>query len=130
MKAIKGAFIQEKVLCRGLLISVITNIRVDLHLKLYLQQVAEAGALVLLVVGVLLGPVVQEVAEFPLKTLQDHAVVSALHLELLPLAGVDVILGVGLAKLRLQVADNLLLLGDFIPAGWTILMNHGIRINF
>ena len=117
MKAIKGAFIQEKVLCRGLLISVITNIRVDLHLKLYLQQVAEAGALVLLVVGVLLGPVVQEVAELPLKTLQDHAVVSALHLELLPLAGVDVILGVGLAKLRLQVADNLLLLGDLIPAG-------------
>ena len=117
MKAIKGAFIQEKVLCRGLLISVITNIRVDLHLKLYLQQVAEAGALVLLVVGVQLRPVVQEFAELPLKTLQDHAVVSALHLELLPLAGVDVILGVGLAKLHLQVADNLLLLGDLIPAG-------------
>ena len=130
MKAIIGAFIQEKVLCRGLLISVITNIRVDLHLKLYLQQVAEAGALVLLVVGVLLGPVVQEVAELPLKTLQDHAVVSALHLELLPLAGVDVILGVGLAKLRLQVADNLLLLGDLIPAGSTILMKHGIRVKF
>ena len=117
VKAINGAFIQEKALCRGLHISVITNICVDLHLKLYLQQVAEAGALVLLVVGVLLGPVVQEVAEFPLKALQDHAVVSALHLELLPLAGVDVILGVSLAKLRLQVADNLLLLGDLIPAG-------------
>ena len=42
---------------------------------------------------------------------------SALHLELLPPAGVDVILGVSLAKLRLQVADNLLLLGDLIPAG-------------
>ena len=95
----------------------ITNIHVDLHLKLYLQQVAEAGALVLLVVGVQLGPVVQEVAELPLQTLRDHAVVSALHLELLPLAGVDVILGVGLAKLHLQVADNLLLLGDLIPAG-------------
>ena len=117
VKAINGTFIQEKAPCRGLHISVITNICVDLHLKLYLQQVAEAGALVLLVVGVQLRPVVQEVAELPLKALQDHAVVSALHLELLPLAGVDVILGVGLAKLRLQVADNLLLLGDLIPAG-------------
>ena len=85
-------------------------------MKLYLQQVAEAGALVLLVVGVQLGPVVQEVAQFPLKALQNHAVVSALHLELLPLAGVDIVLGIGLAHLRLQVADDLLLLGDLIPA--------------
>ena len=106
-----------KAIWTGLLLSVITSIRVDIHLKLYLQQVAEAGALVLLVVGVQLGPIVQEVAELPLKALQDHAVVSALHLELLPLAGVDVILGVGLAKLHLQVADNLLLLSDLIPAG-------------